>query len=212
METNTILESDLLLKHPFNLIISGGTGSGKTDWLARLIHEREKIINTKFERICYHYGIFTNRVLYFQKVGIETYPGVPDPQKYFKTNNPPTLLILDDLILETSEQFLQTLFTKASHHCNISSIFITQHLFAKQLKVARANTHYFVLMRNPQNLREVRDFGQQIFPKNLTYFFSAYSDSVEPLFGYLFLDLHTQSPPLLKLRTNIFENTIIYSQ
>jgi hypothetical protein len=207
----TIVEADLQLKHPFCLIVSGGSGSGKTEWIARLIQESARMINTKFDKIYYHYGIFNDKVLYLQQIGVQTVPGLPDSNVYFKSNNKPIFLILDDLLLEASQEFLQTLFTRASHHCNISVAFLTQSLFAKQLKVPRANCQYFAFLRNPASQLEIRNFGVQIFPKAYKLFLLAHADATKSPFGYLFVDLHTQSQPILRLRTDIFDNTIIYS-
>lgn len=212
MSGETIIrESDLLLKHPFSLIISGGTHSGKSEWLTRLIKNRDKMINTKFDRVTYHYGVLTPTVLKLQQLGIETYPHLPDPNDYFKSENKSTLLCMDDFLSEASEQFLQDLFTRGTHHHNISTVFVTQHLYAKSLKVPRLNCSYFCFLRNPANEREIRTFAHQTFPRQFKFFTDSYTDAVKPLYGYLFVDLHPQSPPLLRLRTRIFEDSIIYS-
>jgi hypothetical protein len=133
----TIDESDLLLKHPFNLVVSGGSQSGKTEWITRLIAHRGTLINTKFDKVVYCYGIYTPRVLLLQQAGCETVDGLPEESIYFRTDNLATLLILDDLLLEASETFLKKLFTRVTHHCNISTAFLTQNFFAKELRVAR---------------------------------------------------------------------------
>lgn len=209
---DSVPEFDLLLKHPFNMVVSGSSGSGKSEWVARLIEKREQMIDTKFTRVVYHYGIFTKKILDFQKAGIETYHGMPREEDYFKSDNPTTLLILDDLLTEASENFLKILFTKATHHCNISAIFITQSFFDKSSRICRTNGHYFCFMRNPSSVLHIRNFATQVFPRKVKEFMEAYEDSTSQAFGYLFLDLHAQSPPLLKLRTRIFETpSFVYS-
>jgi hypothetical protein len=65
-------------------------------------------------------------------------------------------------------------------------------------------------MRNPQGMNQVHSFGQQVFPRNLRDFMSAYMDATEPLFGFIFVDLHPRSIPVLRLRTDIFDQNIIY--
>lgn len=206
-----ISESDLKFKHPFNMIVSGGTGSGKTQFIAKLIKEAPRIIDTNFEKIAYHYGIFNDKVLYFQTIGVDTQPGLPDPDVYFKSTNKPTFLILDDLLIESKEEFLKELFTRAGHHSNLSIAYLTQSLFSKELKIPRGNSQYFVFLRNPASQLQVRNFGLQIFPKSLKGFMSAYADAVKHLYGYLIVDMHPQSPSILRLRTDIFDTPIIYS-
>lgn len=204
------MESELQMKHPFGLLVSGSTSSGKSEWITRLIENRDRLIDTKFDRVIYHYGIFTKKVLYFQSIGVETVPGMPDEKTYFHSTNKPIFLIMDDLMLEASSEFLTALFTRASHHCNISTAFITQNLFEPKLKVPRQNTQYFVFLRNPANQLPLRIFAAQVFPKLAKFFNDAYIDATKDLWGYLFVDLNASSPPSLRLRTNIFDKTIIY--
>jgi len=62
----------------------------------------------------------------------------------------PVLLIVDDLMQET-DQSVANLFTKGSHHRDVSIMFLAQNLFP-QNKFARnmsLNAHYMVLFRNP---------------------------------------------------------------
>jgi len=64
----------------------------------------------------------------------------------------PTLLIIDDLMSETN-QLVADIFTKISHHRNISVIYMTQNIFDKN-KYARTislNAHYLVLFKNPRD-------------------------------------------------------------
>jgi len=63
-----------------------------------------------------------------------------------------TLLILDDLMSETN-QLVANVFTKISHHRNVSVVYLTQNLFDKN-KYARTislNAHYLVLFKNPRD-------------------------------------------------------------
>lgn len=119
------------------MIVSGASQSGKTAWVMQMIEQRDTLINTKFERLIYCYGIFTPQVFQLQQLGCETIEGLPDENAFFKTDNPATLLILDDLLLEASEAFLKKLFTRITSHCNMSCAFLTQNFFAKELRVAR---------------------------------------------------------------------------
>uniref|UniRef100_A0A183BRD5 ATP-binding protein n=1 Tax=Globodera pallida TaxID=36090 RepID=A0A183BRD5_GLOPA len=62
------------------------------------------------------------------------------------------------------QQFLDTVFTRGSHNWGMSVVLVTQHLFAKELRVARNNSHYLVLMRNPAGALQVaarNEFAQQ---------------------------------------------------
>ena len=117
----------------------------------------------------------------------------------------PAILILDDLMLSLPERWLSDMFTKRSHHEQFSIILLCQNLFEKALKVARVNSQYICLMRSPSAQLQIRNLGTQLFPRQLAYFIDAYKKATEQPYGYLFLDLHAASNPLLKLRTNIIE-------
>jgi len=64
----------------------------------------------------------------------------------------PVLLIVDDLMQET-DQSVANLFTKGSHHRDVSIMFLAQNLFSKN-KFARTmslNAHYMVLFKNTRD-------------------------------------------------------------
>ena len=82
-------------------------------------------------------------------------------------------------------------------------IFITQNLFEKSLRVARNNSQYIILMRAPNAVLQIKNLGTQLFPGQLPYFLDAYRKATEKPYGYLVLDLHAASPPILRLRANI---------
>ncbi|KAL3100212.1 hypothetical protein niasHS_000222 [Heterodera schachtii] len=113
-------------------------------------------------------------------------------------------MVLDDLMVGMGQQFLDTVFTRGSHNWGVSVVLVTQHLFAKELRVARNNSHYLVLMRNPAGALQVRTLASQLFPTKSNYFTEAYRDATEKQFGYLLIDMHPESPELLRLKTNIY--------
>ena len=55
-------------------------------------------------------------------------------------------IIVDDLMDEANGQ-TDDLYTKYSHHLNISVFFIVQNLFKKQLRTMSLNTHYLFLFK-----------------------------------------------------------------
>jgi hypothetical protein len=122
------------------------------------------------------------------------------------------LLVLDDLMVGMDSHYLNTLFTRGSHNWQVSVILVTQHLFNKELRVARNNSHYLVLMRNPAGALQIRTLATQLFPNRSAYFMEAYSDACKQNFGYLLVDIHPSTPEVLRLRTHIYpgEKTVVY--
>ena len=128
--------------------------------------------------------------------------GIPTDELIHELEKP-AIIILDDLMLSLTESWTSSMFTKRSHHENFTIILLCQNLFEKALKVARVNSQYICLMRSPAAQLQIRTLGSQLFPKQLSFFLDAYKKATEKLYGYLFLDLHAASNPILKLRTNI---------
>lgn len=209
---------DLMFRHPFNGIVYGASGSGKTEWVHRFIRYVNMMVEPRIESILYCYGVFDPRIFDLQRytiengVNIEVHQGLPS-EELLKSKQRPLLLILDDLMIEAKSKFLTKLFTRDSHHQNISVLFITQNMFDKEMRTARNNAHYIVLMRNPAGELQIRNLGIQLFTRRLNYFMDAYQNATQEPFGYLMIDMHPGSPPSLRLRTHIYpeELPIVFS-
>ncbi|KAI1691281.1 hypothetical protein DdX_21977 [Ditylenchus destructor] len=197
-----VTENDLKFRSPFGMILSGPTGSGKTTLLMKLLTNRDSMITPPPASVLFCYGEFDNHVVQLQQEGITVCSGLPTDQMLRECEKP-CLLILDDLLSLASERFLTDLFTKKSHHQNISVIFVTQNLYEKNIKVARNNSQYIILTRTAHML-QIRTIAQQLFPRQLDYMLSAYKMASDAPYGYLLLDLHPATNPLLRLRTRIF--------
>ena len=64
------------------------------------------------------------------------------------------VLIIDDLMDEAGDDKSVTdLFTKGSHHMNISIIYIVQNIFPKgrESQTISLNAHYMFLFKNPHD-------------------------------------------------------------
>ena len=103
---------------------------------------------------------------------------------------------------------MSNLFTKGSHHRNITVVYIVQNVFDKG-KVHRTislNSDYIVLFKNPRDQGQVRSVAQQVFPNQVKFFMSAFQDATQRHHGYLLLDLHPQTPEEVRVRSRIFRN------
>lgn len=210
-------------RHPFTMTVSGSTGSGKSEWIMRLLrHLNTMISGGPVGRVLYAYGELNGNVLKLQREGrvgnvpITVHNGVPTEEQIRQMARADKLLvILDDLMVGLSQQFLDVLFTRGSHNWGVSVVLVTQHLFSKELRVARNNSHYLVLMRNPAGELQVRTLATQLFPSRVPYFMEAYRDACAKNFGYLLVDLHPAGQEALRLRTHIYVDedegpTIVY--
>ena len=123
------------------------------------------------------------------------------------------LIIIDDLMTELgNDKRLCNLFSKGSHHRNLSVVFITQNIFyqAKEMRNINLNSHYLVLYKNPRDKSQVMHLAKQMFPSQTRAFQEIYQDATLPAFGYLFIDLRPETDDRLRLRTGIFPGDTQY--
>lgn len=201
-----------MFETPFTAIISGASGTGKTEWIKKLLKYKAQLINNEPKHVLYCYGEINPEIMKLKHEGIELFNGVPT--KADITERPSNmLLILDDLITDIDPKFLEVLYTRGSHHWNVSVITVTQNLFDRNIKVARINSHYIILMNNPQGMMQIKTLGSHLFPGKTKYFLESYNNAVENQnFGYLVINMKPNIRDDYKLTTNIFPNdqTIIY--
>jgi len=137
--------------------------------------------------------------------------GLPDFSKF--DGRRPILLILDDLMAETNLD-VANLFTKGSHHRNISVLYLTQNLFHsnKHMRTISLNSHYIILFKSPRDANQFTILARQMYPTSSKFAQEAYRDATERPFGYIFIDLKPQQDERYRLRTNIFpgENQYVY--
>jgi len=112
-------------------------------------------------KIVYCYGEYQQLFCGYPRVVF--HQGLPDLNDF--DGNEPTLLIIDDLMHETNETVVN-LFTKGSHHRNVSVVYLAQNLFPKN-KFARTislNAHYMILFKNPRDASQFANLARQMYP------------------------------------------------
>lgn len=190
-------------KMPFAAIIAGPQSSGKTSFLVRLLKDKDHMFDPVPAEIAYCYGEFNSAIPKLNKMGVIVHHGIPDDD-FLNKRKKPLLLILDDLMLTMDKKYLDLLFTVKSHHRNIGVIFVVQNLFDKNIKTARDNCQYLILMRSPSSVRQVRDIGTSLFPHKTKNFMEIYDRATGKLYGYLLIDQHASTPNEFRLRSQIF--------
>ena len=143
---------------------------------------------------------------------VEFVHGLPDSfQRFYGPCH--NLIIIDDLQDEVANsKAVEQLFTRESHHRNVSVVYINQNLFyqGKHARTIALNTHYTILFRNPRASSQLRTLRSQTGLKHLE---EAYNDVMkQDQFGYVVIDLSPFSKTKYKVRTRIFpeEDLIIY--
>lgn len=122
-----------------------------------------------------------------------------------------SLIVLDDLMTSAYTKAVCELFTKGSHHKNISVILITQNVFhqGKYCRDISLNCKYLVLFKNPRDKSQIFPLARQIFPENPGSLVKVYKEATLSPYGYLFLDLTQTTDDLLRFQTDIFNKNYI---
>ena len=212
-------------KSPATICMSGVSGSGKTTLIYRILRERNTLFENAINNILYcyavHQPIFTE--IANEIPNIEFHDGMPDEEliSNFSDLQHHNLIILDDMMeIIVKSVAAQNLATKYSHHKNISTLYISQNLFVqgKCSKSISINTHYFIIMCNPRDIKQVNTLANQTGLGIILN--ESYKDCVlNKKYGYLVLSLHprsiagNQESPRLraKIHTNIFNGEVLIS-
>ena len=141
--------------------------------------------------------------LFAKLPGVEFHEGLPEVERFDGRRR--VLLIIDDLMNEADETVCK-LFTKLSHHRNVSVVFLTQNLFHKSphVRTMNLNTHYLVLFKNPRDATQVATLARQMYPGKSKFLLEAFEDATKEPYGYLLIDLKPETDEKYRIRTNIF--------
>ena len=211
---------------PSTSCVSGVSGSGKTTLVHKILKFKNVLYTTPVSKVLYCMSV--DQPLYQEMkrdiTGLTFHEGIPSEEDLnaFTDGTKHSVVVLDDLMEQVVRSVdAQNLFTKWSHHKCISVIYITQNIYA-QGKCARnvsMNTHYFFVMCNPRDVRQISVLANQTgLGETLT---NSYKDCVlRKKYGYQVVSLHpairsiaTDSPRLKAcIHTNIFpgEHLISY--
>lgn len=193
------------LKHPFTMLIAGPTGSGKTYFVRDMINKATIICDPAPKSVTYLYGEYQK--MFNSMPGVKFIEGLQEEVIKTLGGGEPEWLVIDDLMHEASNQsFVSDLFTKGSHHRNISVILITQNFFmrGKESRNISLNSQYVVCFKNPRDKSIVTNIGRQMFPTKIKKFQSIYEDATQTPYSYIFIDLKPDTPEKTRLLTNVF--------
>ncbi|KAF4514186.1 UNVERIFIED_CONTAM: hypothetical protein B566_EDAN019356 [Ephemera danica] len=117
----------------------------------------------------------------------------------------PRLVILDDMQQQSSATSVFDLFTKGSHHRNISVFLIVQNLFAqgKNKRDLSLNTSYIIYFKTPRDRTQIRYLARQVWPQDAKFLIEAFEDASQRAHGYLLFDLKQSTPDNQRFCTNI---------
>jgi len=169
------------------------------------------MVDTKFVEVIWCYGMWQSLYTQIQSeklcpVPIRFHEGLYDFESLDGTNGA-LLCIIDDLMVEThNDSRLTNLFTKTSHHKNLSAMFLSQNLFfkGKNSRDISLNSHYLVLFKNVRDRAQINHLARQISPNNPQSVVESYEDCTKRPWGYVVFDFKPTTNDDYRIRTNIF--------
>jgi hypothetical protein len=199
-------EIDAAIRVPCNILISGPSQSGKTTFVKSLLLNRNLMFSSPFTKMTWCYGEYQPVYEELQRVipGLTFVEGLPkDLHESFQPSEC-NLVVLDDLMDQCNNQVTQ-LFTRGSHHRNLTVIFLVQNLFfkSKECRTISLNTHYMVLFKNPRDMSQVHHLAHQMYPGKSKFLKEVYEECTRAPHGYLFVDFRQETPEKHRLRTGI---------
>lgn len=186
--------------HPFTCIVAGPSGCGKSNFVTNFIKYVQDICSNTFTQITW---CFDEMQPLYNLPSVNYYQGLPDLSMF--DGKKPSLIIIDDLMRESDGRIVD-IFTKGSHHRNLSVFYITQNLFhqGKGQRDISLNSSYIVYFKNPRDKTQIRYLSRQVSPENPKYIEDAYKDATKEAHGYLMVDLKQNTNDLCRIKTNIF--------
>ena len=208
----TVMESGgFKIRRGFVMYVNGPTASGKTCFIEKLLENSDRLIDGKFDRVIWCYGIETKEMKNY--TGIELHKGPPTMEML--EGDEQKLLVLEDLLTyyQKHKSELTDLTTKIMHHCNCSIINVVQNLFAQD-RTARTQCTYVCLMNSPADALQYSTFGRQVFGERQSVFKEALADAHSKPYSHLFIDLHPLTDNRLRILSDIFseEGPIVYCE
>ena len=203
------MADDLKFKHHFTCIVSGPSGSGKSSFTLRLLQHLESLCTEPDFRggiiWCYsEKSAVPRQKLVAIRKNVSFREGVP--QNFGDGHGRPCLIIFDDLLNEVYSKDVCDLFTKGSHHRNISIILITQNLFhqGRFCRDISLNAKYSVALKNVRDKSQFQYLARQVHPEDSDSLYKSYLEATERPHGYLTLDSAQDTDDCFRYRTNVF--------
>lgn len=209
-----IIDGEIFI-HPFNLIISGATSSGKSFLLREILKYKDVLIKNCSNKIIYCYKTWQSGYDKIKMINknVVFIQGIPSEDQINTIHD--CTIIFDDLFIQCiNNEFVMDIYTVGSHHRNISAIVISQNVFSQE-KFSREislNCNCMILFKNPRDQLQLQILARQMFSGNAKLLQEAFNEATLKPHGYLLIDLMQSTESKNRIQTGILpsQQRIIY--
>ena len=130
--------------------------------------------------------------------------GIPDHlnDKHYINVGKRNILVFDDLMTEAKcDQRIADLFTKGSHHRNISVVYLTQNLFPQ----GKACGDIILNIQYTAVWCCITTLSRRIYSSTSATFMKQFERATSYLYGHLVIHLKSSTPEKDRLHTEIFD-------
>ena len=164
------------------MIISGASGSGKTQKVMKILKYKDIILDTTTKKVIFFYSEWQDSYEALKELKLvdkfirgispqeELMAILSDTGIQHYTSKPHQLLIFDDLVSEIQDDLMSKLFTVYGHHRNVSIILVTQALFnprVNKFNILQENVHYLLLSKSPRDNSKLFTWQSKFHPTTL---------------------------------------------
>ena len=204
---------DFRLENDSSMVVSGPSKSGKSTFVTNLLKHRNVLFRRPVRNMWWFYGVPSPFHKTLREMGVQLHEGVPTRSEFDQVG-PGDIVVLDDLQQEMKgNEEITNLFLKECHHQGFFAIQLTQYLYGdKEQRMRMKNAHYYVLFDNPRNQQQIVHFLSRMLPKgNVNVIYKILQDiRRNSKYGYLFVDFTPECDPNLRLRSNIFNDMVVF--
>ena len=163
-----------VFSHPSQIMVAGATRSGKTSLVLDILRHMPEMVDPVPEAVYWFYSMPSS----VEKVPdllprVKLRNGAPteDMIKSMIKDGRPKLMVMDDMqqMMNSKKQaeFISDIFTKISHHGNMTVIFIVQNMYLKNLIRVREQCGEIVIMGNGVSAAaNCMNLGRQLYMGN----------------------------------------------
>jgi hypothetical protein len=215
------MADDIRFKHPFTFIIGGPTGSGKSTFCIRFIQHLDTLCTEpecpRGIVWCYseQSAVPHKPLKALKKWNVQIHEGVH--ANFENLNGLPCFFVLDDVLNEAYSRAVCDLFTKGSHHRNLSVILITQNFFhqAPNCRDILLNAKYLVALKNVRDRNQFAYLARQVLPEASTSLCESYREATQKTARISDFRFCPGYGDRLRYRTNVFPSEyppVIYAR